>query len=416
MRRQLRAFADFRHWLQVRLREDRLLQVSGSLTFTTLLALVPVVTIALTVFSAFPAFGGFWSVVRNFMLAHLVPASASKLTGVYVQQFAENAGRLTALGMAMLGVAAIMMMLTMEHTFNRIWRVRLARPVVARVLIYWGVLTVGPLLLGASLSLTSWLITQSTGMIGRVRGAEAVLLKVVPLVLTCLAFAFLYRTVPYRRVQTADAVAGGALAGLLFELMKSLFGAYIKQVPTYKLVYGAFASFPIFLTWIYVSWLIVLIGAELSAAMPYLRTGGVRLRSAPGGHLLDAVRLLRLLYEAHNNGAVLTTGELRAALKTPWEECEALLERLAKLGWAVPAAGERWVLARDVGQIRLAEVYREFVFDADAQIRPGEEGYEAAVARLAADVQEDLSMTLESLFEDRAPGRGAMAAKRARAA
>jgi membrane protein len=416
MRRQLRAFADFLHWLQVRLREDRLLQVSGSLTFTSLLALVPVVTIALTVFSAFPAFGGFWSVVRNFMLAHLVPASASKLTGVYVQQFAENAGRLTALGMAMLGVAAIMMMLTMEHTFNRIWRVRLARPMVARVLIYWGVLTVGPLLLGASLSLTSWLITQSTGMIGRVRGAEAVFLKVVPLVLTCLTFAFLYRTVPYRRVQTADALAGGALAGLLFELMKGLFGAYIKQVPTYKLVYGAFASFPIFLTWIYVSWLIVLIGAELTAAMPYLRTGGVRLRHAPGSHLLDAVRLLRLLYEAHNKGAVPTTGELRAALKTPWEECESLLERLARLGWAVPAAGERWVLARDVGQIRLAEVYREFVFNADEHVRPGEEGYEATVARLAADVQDDLSMTLESLFVERGAGRGAAAAKRARAA
>jgi membrane protein len=416
MRRQLRAFADFLHWLQVRLREDRLLQVSGALTFTSLLALVPVVTIALTVFSAFPAFGGFWSVVRNFMLTHLVPAAASKLTGVYVQQFAENAGRLTALGMAMLGAAAIMMMLTIEHTFNRIWRVRLARPVVARVLIYWGVLTVGPLLLGASLSLTSWLITQSTGVIGKLRGPEAVLLKVVPLVLTCLTFAFLYRTVPYRRVQTTDAVVGGAVAGLLFELMKGLFGAYIKQVPTYKLVYGAFASFPIFLTWVYVSWLIVLIGAELTAAMPYLRTGGVRLRHLPGSHLLDAVRVLRLLYEAHNRGAVLTVGELRAALRMPWEECEALLERLAKLGWVVPAAGERWVLARDVSQIRLAEVYREFVFDAAAHLRPGEEGYEAAVARLAADVQEDLSMTLESLFEERGAGRGAAATKRARAA
>ncbi len=416
MRRQLRAFADFLHWLQVRLREDRLLQVSGALTFTSLLALVPVVTIALTVFSAFPAFGGFWSVVRNFMLTHLVPAAASKLTGVYVQQFAENAGRLTALGMAMLGAAAIMMMLTIEHTFNRIWRVRLARPVVARVLIYWGVLTVGPLLLGASLSLTSWLITQSTGVIGKLRGPEAVFLKVVPLVLTCLTFAFLYRTVPYRRVQTTDAVVGGAVAGLLFELMKGLFGAYIKQVPTYKLVYGAFASFPIFLTWVYVSWLIVLIGAELTAAMPYLRTGGVRLRHLPGSHLLDAVRVLRLLYEAHNRGAVLTVGELRTALRMPWEECEALLERLAKLGWVVPAAGERWVLARDVSKIRLAEVYREFVFDAAAHLRPGEEGYEAAVARLAADVQEDLSMTLESLFEERGAGRGAAAGKRARAA
>lgn len=416
MRRQLRALAEFLHWVRVRLREDRLLQVSGALTFTSLLALVPVVTIALTVFSAFPAFGGFWSVVRDFMLTHLVPAAASKLTGVYVQQFAENAGRLTAVGMVMLGAAAIMMMLTIEHTFNRIWRVRLARPVVARVLIYWGVLTVGPLLLGASLSLTSWLITQSSGMIGKLRGPEVLFLKIVPLVLTCLTFAFLYRTVPYRRVQTTDAVVGGAIAGLLFELMKGLFGAYIKQVPTYKLVYGAFASFPIFLTWIYVSWLIVLIGAELTAAMPYLRTGGVRLRYLPGSYLLDAVRVLRLLHEAHNRGAVLSVGELRAALKTPWEECEALLERLSKLGWVVPAAGDRWVLARDVSQIRLAEVYREFVFDAAAHLRPGEEGYEAAVARLAADVQEDLSMTLESLFEERGAGRGAAAVKRARAA
>lgn len=400
------------YWLQVRLREDRLLQVSGSLTFTSLLALVPVVTIALTVFAAFPAFAELWSAIRSFMLAHLVPASASRLTGAYVQQFADNAGRLTALGVAMLGVAAIMMMLTIEHTFNRIWRVPRPRPVVARVLIYWGVLTIGPLLLGASLSLTSWLIAQSSGMMAGTGAAQDLFLKAVPMVLTCLAFAFVYRTVPYRRVETGDAVAGGIAAGLLFETMKSLFGAYVRQVPTYKLVYGAFASFPIFLTWIYVSWLIVLIGAELTAALPYLRTGGVRLRRAPGSQLLDAVRLLRLLYEAHAKGAVPTTGDLRAALKMPWEECEALLERLAKLGWAVPGAGERWVLGRDAAQIALSELYREFVFDAKAQIRAGEEGCEVAVARLAAEVQADLGMTLETLFRESGASRRARAIRR----
>jgi len=415
MRRHFHVLMEFLHWLQVRLREDRLLQVSGSLTFTSLLALVPVVTIALTVFAAFPAFADLWSAIRSFMLTHLVPGSASRLTAIYVQQFAENAGRLTALGVAMLGVAAIMLMLTIEHTFNRIWRVPRPRPVIARTLIFWGVLTVGPLLLGASLSLTSWLIAESSGMLGGTRAARDAFLKLVPPLLTFLAFAFLYRTLPNRRVETADALIGGAAAALLFEAMKSLFGAYVRQVPTYKLVYGAFASFPIFLTWVYVSWLIVLIGAELTAALPYVRTGGVRLRRVPGSHLLDAVRLLRLLYQAHGKGLVPTTGELRAALRMPWEECEALLERLGKLGWAVPAAGERWVLGRDVGQVTLAEVYREFVFDADAHARAGWEGYEAAVARLAAEAQAELDMTLESLFRQPAQARSA-GGRRARVA
>src|SRR5512134_2666405 len=118
MRHHLRTLTDFLYWLRVRLREDRLLQVSGSLTFTSLLALVPVVTIALTVFAAFPSFGDLWPAIRSFLLTHLLPASASRLTAVYVQQFADNAGRLTAVGVAMLGVAAIMLLLTIEHTFN----------------------------------------------------------------------------------------------------------------------------------------------------------------------------------------------------------------------------------------------------------------------------------------------------------
>jgi membrane protein len=414
MRHHLRTLSEFLHWLHVRLREDRLLQVSGSLTFTSLLALVPVVTIALTVFAAFPAFADLWSAIRTFLLTNVVPASASRSTAVYVQQFADNAGRLTALGVAMLGAAAIMLLLTIEHTFNRIWRVPRQRPLFARALIYWGVLTVGPLLLGASLSLTSWLIAQSSDMLRDARATREALLSAVPLVLTFLAFAFLYRTLPNRRVETHDALIGGAAAALLFEAMKGLFGAYVRQVPTYKLVYGAFASFPIFLTWIYVSWLIVLIGAELTAALPYLRTGGVWLRRAPGAALLDAVRLLRLLHQAHDKGEVPATGELRAALRMPLEDCESLLERLARLGWAVPAAGERWVLGRDVGNITLEQVCREFVFDAQAHARAGGEGFEAAVARLTADAQARLSITLESLFSEPASSRS-IGARRLRA-
>ncbi len=394
----LRSLPGFLGWLRVRLLEDRLLQVAGSLTFSSLVALVPVLTIALTVFSAFPVIAGFWNAIRGFILANLLPGAASKVMSVYVQQFAENAGQLTALGLVILSVAAVTMMLTIDGTFNRIWRTRRPRPLLQRLLTYWGVLTIGPLLVGASLSLTSWLVSQSMGLLGGVPGAAALALKLVPLVLTCLAFAFLYRTVPNRRVETADAMIGGLTAGLLFETIKALFGVYVRHIPTYKLVYGAFASFPIFLSWIYVSWLIVLLGAELTAALPYLRSGGIRLRRAPGTQLLDAVRLLRLLYQAHRDGKMLYTADLRAGMRMAWEECEAMLERLVAAGWVAPVPGERWVLARDLAEVTLSDVYREFVFNAAHDAHSGESDYEHAGAQLAEDVHDDLGMSLESLF------------------
>jgi membrane protein len=399
MRQHLRSVSDFLHWLRVRLREDRLLQVAGSLTFATLIALVPVITVALTVFSAFPAFSGFWSTIRAFILANLVPGAASKVITVYMEQFAQNAGRLTALGLAILSVTAVMMLLTIEHTFNRIWRVRRPRPLLNRMLTYWGVLTIGPLLLGASLSLTSWLVTHSMGLMGGMRDAQALFLRFVPLSLTCLAFAFVYRALPNRRVEAADALIAGIAAALLFEATKSLFGVYIRQIPTYKLVYGAFASFPIFLAWLYASWLIVLIGAELAAALPYMRAGGVRMRRGVGSALLDAVRVLRLLYDAHAKGMVPTTAELRAALKMPWEDCEAMLLQLSDAGWVAAAAGERWVLSRDVGRIRLSDLYREFVFNPDSELARGKHGYEDALARVTEDIHHGLQMSLKDLFD-----------------
>jgi membrane protein len=403
MRQHLRSASDFLQWLRVRLREDRLFQVSGSLTFTALLALVPVITLALTVFSAFPAFSGLWDNIRGFILANLVPGAASKVLAVSMQQFAQNAGKLTALGLSILTVTAVMMMLTIEHTFNRIWRVARPRPLLNRMLTYWGVLTVGPLLLGVSLSLTSWLLTQSMGLMGGMRDAHGLLLKLVPLALTCLALAFVYRVVPNRKVETGDALIAGIVAGLLFEGMKGLFGVYIKQIPTYKLVYGAFASFPIFLAWLYFSWLVVLIGAELAAALPYMRSGGVRLRRGVGSALLDAVRLLRLLYEAHGKGVVPTTGELRAALKMPWEECEAMLVQLADAGWVAAAAGgERWVLSRDLAHVTLSDLYRQFVFDPDSELGRGKHGYEDTLAQVTDDIHGQLQMSLKSLFEQSA--------------
>jgi membrane protein len=398
VRRRLRITLEFFQLLVVRAREDRLFQVAGSLTFTTLLALVPLITVALTVFSAFPVFADFSAAIRSFVLANLVPAAAGKVVTVYTEQFAQNAGKLTALGMALLTVAAVTMMLTIDHTFNTIWRVRRPRPLLNRLLIYWGVLTIGPLLIGASLYVTSWVLTRSMGLMGPSE-AVSTIYRLVPLVLTIVAFSFLYRTIPSQPVAVNDALAGGILAGLLFEAAKAGFGAYIRQVPMYKLVYGAFASFPIFLIWIYISWMIILLGAVFAAALPYLRTGGVRVRKALGSELLDALALMHLLYGAHGEGRVLRTNELRARVRLPQEQCEELLERLSRPGWVTRASGDGWVLARDAAEIRLADVYRQFVFDPDAVRREhAEASFEGMITTLATSVHDDLAITLKALF------------------
>jgi len=409
MRRHIRATIEFAVHLFARVREDRLAQVSGSLTFTTLLALVPLLTVTLTLFTAFPVFAGFAGVIRAFILENLIPAASGRVITVYMEQFAENAGKLTTAGLAILGVAAVMMMLTIDRTFNTVWRVPKPRPLVSRLLIYWGALTIGPLLIGASLSLTSWMVALSLELTRDIGWAGVVVLKMMPILLTSAAFAFLYRTVPARSVEVNDAVAGGLLAGLLFEGMKAAFGAYLRQVPTYKLVYGAFASFPIFLLWIYFSWLIILVGAELTAAMPYLRAGGVKRRRVPGNHFVDAVQLLRLLHRAHQKGEVLSLQELRIALRLPVEECEGLLERLGAAGWAARAANDHWVLGRDADAIRVSEVYHEFVFRAQ-DLHAGAEGtFERQLVRLTGGVQEDLSMSLERLFVGTPPQEPARA-------
>lgn len=398
MPRFIRTPVEFVSHLIARVKEDRLLQVSGSLTFTTLLAVVPLVTVAVTLFTAFPVFSGLSGAIHSFVLANLVPDASSRGITGYMQQFADNAGKLTAVGLAILGGAAVMMMLTIDRTFNTVWRVRKPRPLVGRLLIYWGALTIGPLLIGASLSLTYWLVSWSLGLTRDIGWVGVVLLKVVPILLTCAALGFLYRTVPNRPVDLRDAITGGIAAGLLFEGMKAAFGAYIQRVPTYKLVYGAFASFPIFLLWVYFSWLIILVGAELTAALPYLRSGGVRRRNLPGSQFVDAVQLLRLLYEAHQKGEVKSTQQLRTALRLPVDECEALLERLAAAGWAARAANDRWVLARNVGEIRLAQVYHEFVFRSEGLQTSSEGGFEGQLVRLTGRVQDDLSVTLERVF------------------
>jgi membrane protein len=390
-----------------RFREESLAQVAGSLTFTTLLALVPLITIALTVFSAFPAFDKVITALREFIAANFVPAAATKLITITMPQFAEKAARLTALGVGMLAVSAVMLTLTIDRAFNRIWRVQRPRPLLQRLLVYWAVLTVGPLLLGTSLYVTSWVATTALGFI-----REEPLFKGIALVLTCIAAAFVYRTVPNRKVEPADAAVGGILAGLAFEAMKSGFAAFVASVGGYRTVYGAFAGVPLFLLWVYLSWIVVLGGAVVTATLPFLRAGGWKLSRVHGSLLVEALQLLRALGRAHADGALRTTADIGREIRVDGDEVERMLEHMRALGWVARTAGA-WVLSRDLRAITVADVAREFLYHADEVRREAREaGLEFVAAELGVAIDRAGQASLDEVFrplaaESTAAARGA---------
>ena len=249
-----------------RLFEERLTQAAGSLTYTTLLALVPLLTIALSLATAFPVFDRAIGFVQDYVIENFLPDAGLDVFADQLSDFAAAAGRLTAIGVAGLAVTAVMMMLTIDDTLNRIFRVERKRPLVQRVLMYWTVLTLGPLLIGAGLSMTTALVVHSFGVLDLDNVAEAVL-RMLPFVLTWIALASLYVVVPNRPVTVRDALLGGFLAGAAFEVAKRAFAIYVSHFPTYRLIYGTFATVLIFLVWLYVSWLIVLAGATFTAML-----------------------------------------------------------------------------------------------------------------------------------------------------
>ncbi|HUX64626.1 YihY family inner membrane protein [Sulfuricella sp.] len=384
-----------------RFKEDRCAQFAASLTYTTLLALVPIVTIALTVLSAFPVFTDLMTQLKVFILGNFVPISAGKIISVYMQQFAQKAAHLTALGIGLLAVTAFVLMLTIDHAFDVIWRVRRKRPLLRRFLIYWAALTLGPLLIGVSLSLTSYLVSFPLELAKGVPAVGMVTLKIVPVALTIFAFALLYRIVPSRPVLPLHALVGGMAAGIAFELMKKVFALYVTHFSTYTLVYGAFASVPLFLIWIYLSWLVVLSGAVIAAALPYWNTSMHRGEEVAGRGFFAALAVLKAIYQAHRAGETLSLQRLLRESDLGLEDIEDILDRLNEVNWVGSVEGGGWTLTRSAEAIRLADVYRVFVFDPDqGRPAPGVAGTRAAVllTGLTAKLDEALSLSLKELF------------------
>lgn len=287
--------------LRERFREDRLGVTASSLTFTTTISLVPLFTVALAIFSAFPMFARLQNNLQRWLVESLVPDNIAKPVLSYLNQFSAKAGEMGWVGAVALLITALALILTIDRKLNDIWRVRESRPLTQRVLVYWAVLTLGPLLLAGSLSVTSYALSASKGLVATMPGGLKFLLSTLQFALMAGGVAALYRYVPNTHVRWSHALLGGLFVASGLELAKKLLSWYLSTVPTYSVVYGTFASVPILLVWIYLAWVIVLLGAVVAAYLPSLLSGIARRGDTPGWSYQLALELLARLQRARSH-------------------------------------------------------------------------------------------------------------------
>ena len=320
--------------LRQRFREDHMGLTASSLTFTTSIALVPFFTVALAIFTAFPMFSELQGALQVWLVNSLIPDNISRQVLGYLTQFAKQANKLGVVGLGVLLGTAIALILTIDRTLNEIWRVRRPRPLAQRVLIYWAAITLGPLVLGASLAVTSYVVSASRGMVGAMPDGLRIVLDLLQFFLLAGGMAALYRYVPNTYVRWAHAWVGGLFVAAGIELAKKALTLYLSNVPTYSLVYGAFATLPILLVWIYVAWVIVLLGAVIAAYLPSLLAGVKRRGSAHGWQFQLAVELLQQLHAARSTARMgLEGSQLAQALRVDVLQLEPVLGTLTALDW-----------------------------------------------------------------------------------
>ena len=320
--------------LRQRFSSDHLALTASSLTFTTTIALVPFITVALAVFTAFPMFSMVQGVLQKWLVESLVPDNIARQVMGYLTLFSGQASKLGVVGVAVLFATALALILTIDQTLNGIWRVRKRRPLGQRVLIYWAVITLGPLLLGASLTMTSFAISSSKGLVGALPGGVQFLFGALEFLLLASGMAALYRYVPNTHVKWPHAWSGGIFVAAGIEIAKKLLVIYIGMMPTYSAVYGAFAIVPILLVWIYVAWVIVLLGAVVAAYLPSLLAGVARQPRTHGWQFQLAIEALQQLHQVrHTDAKGLTVSELARALQVDKLQLEPVLETLTSLDW-----------------------------------------------------------------------------------
>ena len=391
-----------------RFREGRCAQVAASLAFTSLLSLVPFVTLVAVVFSRFPQSQRFAEVLRGFLLDNLLPDKAGKVIATYALQFSQKATNLTIVGGAVLILTALMLMRTIDQVINQIWRVPGGRPWATRLAAYWVVLSLGPLFLAGGVLAASMMLTASMDLMNEPAWLEVAGFRVISVTVLTALFGALYFAVPHCTVRPRDAAFAGLLAALGFFVMQRLFGLYLVHFPSYTLVYGAFAVVPIFLLWLYLSWLIILLGAVVAAVLPERSLRRRPLPEFPGRRLYVALLIARELAQAQVEGACRSVEVLADAARVGHEEVRDILGELASEGMVARRDTGGWMLAKAAEGLPLDGLVRLFGLGLAPVVggySPGEERVAQVWACLLEGVDQAASLPLSRLREPDSEGR-----------
>lgn len=296
------------------------------LTFTSLFAVVPVMTVTYSILALIPQLKGVGLEIQQYMFQHFVPSSSHQLQQ-YLASFAEQAANLTGIGLVMLVVTSVMMLRHIEKAFNRIWHVTESRKGMSGLLLYWAFLSIGPLLMGVAFAIPSYVASQAllSDLTGETYSSE-LFVRMLPLIMSACAFSLAYVAIPNTPVPVRHGLAGGVLAALCFEVARRLLASFVGHFPSYQLIYGAFAAVPLFLLWIYISWSILLLGAEFVQALTNYRVS-LRRPHSMLGQVMDVLHLL-YLYQHKGQGcsesALLT--ELPGLSLDDWENYKHVLQ------------------------------------------------------------------------------------------
>lgn len=353
--------------LSERFSEARLSMTASSLTFTTVLALVPLFTLGLALFTAFPVFAKVQDQLQQWLIQSLVPESISRQVLGSLTQFSRKASRLGTVGFVAVLATSLALMVTIERTMGQIWRVTKPRPLPQRMLLYWAALTLGPLMLGGSLAISSYVVSATAG-VGMLPTDLRYVLDTIEFALLAACATGLYYYVPNTRVQWQHALAGGLVSSVGVELGKKVLTLYLAQMPTYSAIYGAFAAVPILLVWIYVAWVIVLVGALVAASLPEIGRNALRRRSGSGWSFRLALETLTTLYRLKSQPPHgLSDIELAQTLQIELRHAQRVLDVLVTLDWVgqlrpqSESLSTRYILLIDPFETYLAPLANELL-------------------------------------------------------
>jgi membrane protein len=345
----------FARFLARRFLEDRCFETAGALAYTTVFALVPLSTVVFAVLATFPVFDAWTQALIDFVFVHFVPEAASTVAGT-LHELAGSARQINLKGLAALLVSVLLVMLAVEQTFDRIWRVDQPRPTLWRLVVYWTLLTLGALLAVASLAVSTWLFTlPALAEANASLGQQA--LRLMPSLVAFLVFTASYRLIPNRPVPLRFAAAGGLIAMTLFEGAKHGFAWYLRNT-NFEQLYGALAVIPIFLFWVWLSWLVVLLGASFAASFGAFRYQPRAHRLPPGAELYACLRLLARLEESRRHGRGLDADALRQLEPALTDDlCQQLLGGLARLAIVQRGESGAWLPVRDLATVSLDDLH-----------------------------------------------------------